>query len=163
MLAIITTLTIVVVVTLYQIDVIMSVGTTETVNRDDYTLMSFDISESSGNSLSTDESKSQSMHLSFETIYIELPETDGYKKIELDEEKRENLEADLLAMIEKHNLKEWNGFDEHLQVMDEVYGFSLKVTYKNGDEIIASGGFIFPDNYSNVFADLKEVFIKYCN
>ncbi len=150
-----------VVITFRQIDEIMSAGESAPVNRDDYTLMSFDISESSGNAMSTDEGYSQSFRLSFETAYIDAPETDGYIKIKLDETQRKNLEADLLALIEKHNLQEWNGFDEHLQVMDASNGFSFRVEYENEDEIVASGGFMFPDNYIIVFKDIKAVFLKY--
>ncbi len=150
-------------VNLYQIEVIMNEGVAEPVNRDDYTLMSFELSESSGNAMSTEKNNSQSMRLSFETVYIDVPETDGYKKIALDEEKRKNLEAELLALIEKHNLKEWDGFNEHLQVMDASNGFSFHVLYENEEKIVASGGFMFPDNYIAVFKDIKEVFVKYCN
>ncbi len=161
-LAIVVIVAILVAITLHQIDVIMNTGVSEPVNRDDYTLMSFELRESSGNAMSTEDSNSQSMYLSFETIYIDAPQTDGYKKIKLDEEERKNLEADLLALIEKHSLKEWDGFDEHLQVMDASNGFSFNVVYENNDKIVASGGFMFPDNYGVVFNDVKETFIKYC-
>ncbi len=148
-------------VNLYQIEVIMNEGVAEPVNRDDYTIMSFELLESSGNAMSTEKNNSQSMRLNFETVYIDVPETDGYKKIKLDEETRKSLESDLLALIESHNLKEWDGFDEHLQVMDASNGFSFNLLYANDEELKASGGFAFPDNYGEVFAATKEVFLKY--
>ncbi len=150
-------------ITFHQIDVIMSAGESEMPNRDDYILFSFEIRESSANALSTDEGHSQSFNFSFETMYIDSPETDGYKKIKLDETQRKNLETELLALIQTHNLQEWDGFDEHLQVMDASNGFSFNVLYENEDEIKASGGFMFPDNYIIVFKDIKEVFLKYYN
>ncbi len=150
-------------INLYQIDVIMNTGVSEKVNRDDYTLMSFEIRESNGNALSTEPGSSQSFNFSYETVYIDTAETNGYKKIKLDETKRKNLESDLLLLIEKHKLQEWNGFDEHLEVMDASNGFSFRVMYENEDEIIASGGFMFPDNYGEAFYDIKEVFLNYCN
>ncbi len=161
--SIVISLIIFVAITLYQIDVIMNTGVNETVNRDGYTLMSFQLAESSGNALSTEEGGGQSMYLSYETVYIDTPETEGRKEIELDETERKNLETDLLALIEKHNLREWDGYDEHLEVMDASHGFSFRVLYENEDEIVASGGFMFPDNYGIVFEDVKEVFVKHCN
>ncbi len=103
------------------------------------------------------------MHLSYETIYMDVPETNGYKKIKLNKAERKKLETDLLTLIEKHNLREWNGFDEHLQVMDASHSFSLRVLYKNEEQIVASGGFIFPNHYNIVFNDVKEIFVKYCH
>ncbi len=151
------------VIALYQTDAIPHTGTGETVNRDTYTLLSFDLRESSKNALSTEKGKSQSMHLSYETIYLDVPETGGYKKIKLDETARKKLETDLLTLIEKHRLREWNGFDEHLQVMDASNSFSLRVSYKNEDKIVASGGFVFPDHYNMVFHDVRTVFVRHCS
>ncbi len=148
-------------VNLYQIDVIMNTGVSEPVNRDDYVIMSYQLRESSGNAMSTENGSSQSFYLNYETIYIDTAETGGYKKIKLDEATRKSLESDLLALIETHNLKEWNGFDEHLQVMDASNGFSFSLLYENEEEIKASGGFAFPDNYGDVFVATKEVFLKY--
>ncbi len=133
------------------------------VNRTDYVLISFNLNESSGNALSTEKGHSQTLNFSYETIYIDTPQTDGYKKIVLDETQRKDLEADLVALIHKHNLKGWDGFEEYLQVMDASNGFSLRVTYANNDEIVAKGGFVFPDNYNAVFSDAKEIFLTYCD
>ncbi len=148
-------------ITYYQIDVIMSEGETDMVNRDNYILMSFELRESSGNAMVEGDSYSQSFRLSFESIYIDTPQTDGYKRISLDEINRKNLEAELLVLIEKHSLQEWNGFDEYLEVMDASGGFSFNVTYKDESEIVASGGFMYPDNYDVVFSEAKEIFLKY--
>ncbi len=160
-LVLVASLTIFVVITFRQIDEIMSEGVSEPVDRDDYVMMSFELRESSGNAMSTEPGQSQSFRFSYETIYIDTAQTNGYNKIDLDETSRKNLETDLLALIEKHNLQEWDGYDEYLEVMDASHSFSFRVEYENEDKIIASGSFMFPDNYDAVFVDVKEVFLKY--
>ncbi len=160
-LALLVGLAVFVVVTYRQIDEIMSEGMSEPVDRGDYIIMSFELRESSGNAMSSEPGQSETLRFSYETIYIDTAETNGYNKIDLDEATRKNLEAELLALIEKHNLHEWDGYDEHLEVMDASHSFSLRVEYENEDKIVASGSFMFPDNYGAVFVDVKEVFLKY--
>ncbi len=131
------------------------------VDRSEYVLQIFDLSTSSGNAFAPEEGHSTSFFFFYETLAVNSSATGGDKRIELDATERKNLEADLLAVIEAHNLHEWDGYDVHEQVMDASNGFSLRVEYADETEIKASGGFAFPDNYDEVYAAVKEVFLKY--
>ncbi len=133
------------------------------VNREDYILYSFDLTASSGNAFAPEENKSYSFYFYNEKLSVNVPEMRESKKIELNETERKNLETDLLNLIENHGLAEWNGYDEFLPVTDASNGFSLRIKYKNEEEIIANGSFMFPDNYGEVFDDIEETFAKYHN
>ncbi len=133
------------------------------INRDDYILFSFELTASSGNAFAPEENKSYSFYFYNEKLSVNVPEMRESKKKELNETERKNLETDLLNLIENHGLAEWNGYDEFLPVTDASNGFSLRIKYKNDEEIIANGSFMFPDNYGEVFDDIEETFAKYHN
>ncbi len=132
-------------------------------NYDEYIINIFDFDAGYSNMLSEEPGVSITYALIYDSMYMENSITNGYEEINISAENRENLEAELISLIDTHNLVKWHGYDEYLEVMDASDGFSFRVEYKNGDEIIANGSFMYPDNYDEVKSDIKEIFDKYYN
>ncbi len=122
-------------------------------------ITTFDFSRSIGNALAEGSSSSSSYMFFSNKLYITTP--DKSRKTELSASEYLELEAKVLALVEKHNLYEWNGYDEYLEVYDDSNGFNLRIIYSNGNEIIASGSHMFPDNFSEVFEGVRDIFENY--
>ncbi len=122
-------------------------------------ITTFDFSRSIGNAMAEGSSSSSSYMFFSNKLYIRTP--DKTNKIELSNSEYLELEAEILALVEKHNLHEWNGYDEYLEVLDDSNGFDLRIIYADGKEIVASGSHMFPDNFSEVFKDIGDIFENY--
>ncbi len=131
-------------------------------NRTGCKIKNFTLTESSGNAMADDgDSRNFRFSLIGDSVIVEMPRSEDSKNRAISGAERVNLENDLIDLIETYSIKEWDGYDEVLQVMDASHSFRLMVEYKNHKKINAKGFFMFPDNYNDVFQAVKAVFKKY--
>lgn len=75
-------------------------------------------------------------------------------KIEIDEMTVENV----LNILNKYNVKNWNGFNKSdIDVLDGN-SFSMSLTEKDGANTSAHGYMMWPDNYHKVKEELDKLF-----
>jgi len=68
---------------------------------------------------------------------------------------------ELSAVIDSHNLKKWDGFQKSSSMVMDGNGFSLVVTFTEGDGIIASGSNKYPKGYREAAEAIEAVFLNY--
>lgn len=69
--------------------------------------------------------------------------------------------ATLLELIERHQLWEWDGFDETAKSVRDGTGFSLTISFADGTAIKANGSNAFPPRHSELLHDMKTLFSSY--
>ena len=65
----------------------------------------------------------------------------------------------LSKIIKETNIESWNGFNKKDNKILDGYSFNLKVEYKNGKTINASGYMKYPKNYKNTHKKIVK-FLK---
>ena len=75
-------------------------------------------------------------------------------KIEIDEMAVKNV----LNILNKYNVKSWNGFDKSDMDVLDGNSFSMSLTEKDGTNTSAHGYMMWPDNYHEVRDELDELF-----
>ena len=85
-------------------------------------------------------------------------DTVGYytATLELDAESASRI----AALYEKHQLAKWNGFNER-GTGGEGAEYSLRIVFKNGEEMKAEGDMKWPDGYGEFESELDEILKPY--
>ena len=78
---------------------------------------------------------------------------DAYK-VEIDE----MIINKVLNILNKYNVKSWNGFNKSDMDVLDGNSFSTSFTEKDGTNTYASGYMMWPDNYHEVKKELNELF-----
>ncbi len=73
--------------------------------------------------------------------------------------KKEDIEK-LSEIIDKNDIKEWNGFDESKEGIYDGYGFRLEIEYESGEKIKAHGYMEEPENYDEAHRDLTKFLLS---
>ena len=79
----------------------------------------------------------------------------GGKSKEKEVKISENKYSKILEIVNKYNIDSWNGYDED-DDSDGGYTFSLKIEYKNGNEINAHGINSFPSEYGKFEEEMQK-------
>lgn len=72
----------------------------------------------------------------------------------------ESISKNVLDVLNKYNVKKWDGFKGDNKYVLDGDTFSMNITLKNGTEITASGYMEWPENYSKVKSELEDIFMK---
>lgn len=65
---------------------------------------------------------------------------------------------ELAAMIRKHDLNRWNGFDKIDRRALDGTGFELEIRYEDGQALSASGSNSFPKGYREAHEEFRKFF-----
>ena len=71
------------------------------------------------------------------------------------------LMQELTALVHTHDLHKWDGFAKSDSMIMDGSGFSLGVSFENGDGITASGSNSFPNGYGDASRAIDELFMGY--
>lgn len=64
----------------------------------------------------------------------------------------------LQNILNKYNIKSWNGFEKYNKNVLDGNSFSLSIIYNDDSEISASGYMAWPDNYKEFKSDFINLF-----
>ena len=126
-----------------------------------YIIQSFVLKDISSNDMAQDGArKIYYFSVNENVIEFQTPNQNKCKTITLNENQREKLEQDLLSLIEKYSIKQWNKFDESLDVFDDFHNFNFSIEYFNGKKITAKGTHSFPEKYFDTIKEIQNIFLK---
>ena len=88
------------------------------------------------------------------TIKLDNVAPEDAVKIEINNTILENV----LAILNKYHVKEWNGFNKSDQNVLDGNSFNMTITEKDETHISAHGYMMWPENYREVKQELDELF-----
>ncbi len=123
------------------------------------TLRSFSLSRVTGNHMAENSRNEIYYYAASKKLVITLTDRDIDEKITLTPEQFAELEEQLLPLISKYKLKEWKKpAPPEFYATDEINSFSIRVYYRNGDEIHISD---YPDDFPSIMKDVAAIFEPY--
>ncbi len=67
---------------------------------------------------------------------------------------------ELDRMIEKYNVKKWNGFTRSNRMVMDGHGFRLSIKMDNGERLYATGYMAWPENYDEFSSEVGSLFMS---
>ena len=121
-------------------------------------IVKFRFSASAGSYMNSGESYEAELENGKVTVIIRL---DG-----VDEEEAEVFTTDesflrrLDEIVERNNVKKWNGFSLSNRNVLDGHGFSLSIKMENGEYLTASSYLAWPDHYSEFKGEVASLFME---
>lgn len=67
----------------------------------------------------------------------------------------------LFAVVDDHNLRNWNGFDKSNSLVMDGSGFYLRIDFSDGTQIMGRGSNSFPDGYGEAVDAIDVLFLDH--
>ncbi len=123
------------------------------------TLRSFSLNRVTGNHMAENSRNETYYYASSKKLVITLTDRGIDKKVSLTAEEFAKIEAQLLPLMSKYKLKEWKKpAPPEFYATDEINSFSIRVYYKNGDEIHITD---YPADFQSIMKEVASIFESY--
>ncbi len=140
-----------------------SCGTTtanpSTAEKPQSILRSFSLNRVTGNQMAENSRNEVYYYAASKKLVVTLTDRGIDEKITLTPEQFAEIEAKLLPLISKYKLKEWKKpAPPEFYATDEINSFSIRVYYRNGDEIHISD---YPSDFPSIMKEVAAIFEPY--